>query len=75
MGEEMSKTLSKIGKHDLCILDKEDHSYAAYDGAGVEYLFYMNKLCLIQFDISRIRKIIWVDHEIQYNTTYIDFKN
>ncbi|SET59367.1 hypothetical protein [Thorsellia anophelis] len=73
-GENLDVVISKLAYPKVCLISKENELYAVYS-QGVEYLFDMNKLCLIQFEISRIKQVYINQNKITKNTTYDEFKD
>jgi len=73
-GEEMSRVIQKMDNPKISVLSKEYGSYAVYD-YGVEYLFDDEKLCLVQYEVPRVKSLHFYQHKITSNTKIDDFKS
>ena len=72
-GENLNTVISKLEYPQVYLISKEDESYGVYS-QGIEYLFDMNELCLIQFEIDRLKQVYINKNKITENTNYDEFK-
>ena len=73
-GEDLNTVISKLEYPQVYLISKEDESYGVYS-QGIEYLFDMNELCLIQFEIDRLKQVYINKNKITENTNYDEFKD
>ena len=73
-GEDLNTVISKLEYPQVYLLSKEDKLYGVYS-QGIEYLFDMNELCLIQFEIDRLKQVYINKNKITENTNYDEFKD
>ena len=73
-GENLNTVISKLEYPQVYLISKEDESYGVYS-QGIEYLFDMNELCLIQFEIDRLKQVYINKNKITENTNYDEFKD
>ena len=73
-GEDLNTVISKLEYPQVYLISKEDKSYGVYS-QGIEYLFDMNELCLIQFEIDRLKQVYINKNKITENTNYDEFKD
>ena len=72
-GENLNTVISKLEYPQVYLISKEYESYGVYS-QGIEYLFDMNELCLIQFEIDRLKQVYINKNKITENTNYDEFK-
>ena len=73
-GENLNTVISKLEYPQVYLISKEYKSYGVYS-QGIEYLFDMNELCLIQFEIDRLKQVYINKNKITENTNYDEFKD
>ena len=73
-GEDLNTVISKLEYPQVYLISKEYESYGVYS-QGIEYLFDMNELCLIQFEIDRLKQVYINKNKITENTNYDEFKD
>lgn len=73
-GENLNTVISKLEYPQVYLISKEYESYGVYS-QGIEYLFDMNELCLIQFEIDRLKQVYINKNKITENTNYDEFKD
>ena len=73
-GEDLNTVISKLEYPQVYLISKEYKSYGVYS-QGIEYLFDMNELCLIQFEIDRLKQVYINKNKITENTNYDEFKD
>ena len=72
-GENLNTVISKLEYPQVYLISKEYELYGVYS-QGIEYLFDMNELCLIQFEIDRLKQVYINKNKITENTNYDEFK-
>lgn len=72
--ETGKETISKLNKYKLVEINKEDQSFAIFSD-GIEFLYDLNQLVMIQYDISGINKINFSGNIITTNTKYEEIIN
>lgn len=73
-GEDLNTVISKLEYPQVYLISKEYELYGVYS-QGIEYLFDMNELCLIQFEIDRLKQVYINKNKITENTNYDEFKD
>lgn len=73
-GEHIDEVISRLVNCKVCPIDKDVGQYSVFSN-GIELLFDDNKLYLIQYEVDRTINLVFNDHFIDANTTYIQFKN
>ena len=72
-GEDLNTVISKLEYPQVYLISKEYELYGVYS-QGIEYLFDMNELCVIQFEIDRLKQVYINKNKITENTNYDEFK-
>lgn len=73
-GESLENILRILKKSNLYEIDSDGGSYALYF-CGIDLLFDANKLCLIQYEISRVIQMYIGIHKITDKTNIYSFKS
>ena len=71
-GESREVVSNNLKKYTLHEIDASNGIYAIYS-YGVEYLFDNDKLCLVQYQISRVRQVYICTHKITEETSLYEF--
>lgn len=71
-GESREVVSNNLKKYTLHEIDASNGIYAIYS-YGVEYLFDNDKLCLVQYEISRVRQVYICTHKITEETSLYEF--
>jgi hypothetical protein len=73
-GASLETLMPGFHKPTVQMISEPDQRFGVFS-RGIEYLFDMNQLCLVQYDISRIRKMSFNRHPIDETTSVEAFKD
>jgi len=71
-GESREVVANNLKRYSLHEIDASNGIYAIYS-YGIEYLFDNDKLCLVQYEISRVRQVYICTHKITEETGLYEF--
>lgn len=71
-GESRDVVSNNLKRYTLHEIDASNGIYAIY-AYGIEYLFDNDKLCLVQYEISRLKQVYICSHKITDKTDLSEF--
>ncbi|HEL2977468.1 TPA: hypothetical protein UMB92_000278 [Stenotrophomonas maltophilia] len=72
-GASLESLMPGFQKPDVQMISEPDQRFAVFS-QGIEYLFDMNQLCLVQYDIWRIHEMSFHGHPIDASTSVEAFE-
>jgi len=72
-GASLETLMPGFHKPTVQMISESEQCFGVFS-KGIEYLFDMNQLCLVQYDISRIREMSFNRHPIKETTSLEAFK-
>lgn len=72
-GESLETIVNSLAKYSINEIDSDNGTYVIYFN-GIEYLFDNKTLCLVQYEISRLKQVYICRHKITEKTLLLDFK-